>query len=643
MHFTSPNQLPTNEYQERLYQIGIHSIEEATHHGLSLLPPAETTAELGYCYGSGSIRIQYFDPIGNPIDFVRYRFINYNGKGKYRQSRRGSEIYLPLTKPTVWPEVYKDKTKPIIIVEGEFKALSTQIRVPSTTCLAIGGVDSWASDGSLLPSLRQIVWRDRPVYIAFDSDIVTKPDVQRAEYRLTSVLRAYGARVSPLRWEPEQGKGLDDFLNNGYDLLELIEKSSTKSSYNEHQYLYELLSTWGFYKEKPIRFADCEKWGMQGFHNHYANKLIERDGKYIPATQMWLRHKNRINIQNIDIDPSTESLILPNGTLNTWKGWSVEPINRSPVRWLELCKLFFADEPDQEKVFHNYMAYMVQRPWEKQFLIPVFRGARQGTGKSTLLEMPAKLLAGNGKIMGSTELDDSFNEWAVHTIYAVFNEPGEKGSHIANKMKNYATAPIITIRPMYSPPFQIKNRLNIALTTNMEYTHKICEDDRREWVIEPSTKTLGFNFKDFYENNHEDEMGRILNFYMHYDLGSYSGRDRAPLTQAKRAMVEAGLTPLEDYVRSLPSDYVIVPSLELSVLSTQYGIRCTTSAINKVAKAQGWLELRAGKRVRLYTAMERIWCHPASYKVWQKLEDDVGFIHKLRKHLEKQHGNESKV
>ena len=57
-------------------------------------------------------------------------------------------------------------------------------------------------------------WRGRQVYLAFDADWLFKPEVRQALIRTFLVLSAQGAQVLLLSWDPDQGKGIDDFLTN---------------------------------------------------------------------------------------------------------------------------------------------------------------------------------------------------------------------------------------------------------------------------------------------------------------------------------------------------------------------------------------------------------------------------------------------
>ncbi|MBL9092407.1 MAG: DUF3854 domain-containing protein [Planctomycetaceae bacterium] len=107
----------------------------------------------------------------------------------------------------------------LLITEGEKKALAgTQNGFPA---IGLVGIYGWkdARNERLLPELERISWKQRRVFIAFDSDIRTNQNVRDAALRLAEHLRLRGAIVR-LVMLPEksdaEGKpikvGLDDFL-----------------------------------------------------------------------------------------------------------------------------------------------------------------------------------------------------------------------------------------------------------------------------------------------------------------------------------------------------------------------------------------------------------------------------------------------
>lgn len=122
-------------------------------------------------------------------------------------------------------EEYLDPHVPILITEGEKKALSASQHGVCT--VGIGGVGCWSKkrskDGNgkpvgereLHPDLAELPWKEREVFIAFDSDRTSKPEVMREECSLARALAKQGAIVRIVELPPSSDntkQGVDDYL-----------------------------------------------------------------------------------------------------------------------------------------------------------------------------------------------------------------------------------------------------------------------------------------------------------------------------------------------------------------------------------------------------------------------------------------------
>jgi AAA domain/Domain of unknown function (DUF3854) len=172
-----------------------------------------------------AIGIRYFDLAGQPTSHIRTRALtdsDANGKSvpKYLQKKETpNRLYFP---PVLeWTTVAADPNTPIVIAEGELKALVACQLGLST--IAVSGVYGWkkrSDDGDEktsvpIPDLTLIDWKGRTVFICYDSDAATNPDVRRAEIALAKELFGRGAvpRIVRLPTLPGETKtGLDDFI-----------------------------------------------------------------------------------------------------------------------------------------------------------------------------------------------------------------------------------------------------------------------------------------------------------------------------------------------------------------------------------------------------------------------------------------------
>ena len=157
---------------------------------------------------------------GKKGNFARIKpdkpFVDKKGnKAKYLTPRRASNrLYLlPCLK-----DVLKDPTRPLVITEGEKKTLKANEMGIHT--IGLSGVWSWKtrdSDGNsvVVSDFKLIEWKGREVFIAFDSDIAEKEEVQWAEYKLAKELADKGATVECIRiplGNNGEKQGLDDYL-----------------------------------------------------------------------------------------------------------------------------------------------------------------------------------------------------------------------------------------------------------------------------------------------------------------------------------------------------------------------------------------------------------------------------------------------
>ncbi|MFI5324281.1 MAG: DUF3854 domain-containing protein [Thermodesulfobacteriota bacterium] len=139
-----------------------------------------------------------------------------DGTAKYLSPSKkkgfGNKPYIPFVVEEALKNYSPDK--PVFITEGEKKAAKATIE--GFPCIGLSGVWNYIdSESDFLEELGKFRWKDRKVYIIFDSDMTEKLGVRRAEIRLGIELMNRGATVFSVRLpnEPDGEKnGLDDFL-----------------------------------------------------------------------------------------------------------------------------------------------------------------------------------------------------------------------------------------------------------------------------------------------------------------------------------------------------------------------------------------------------------------------------------------------
>ncbi|WP_311031233.1 AAA family ATPase [Mesorhizobium koreense] len=169
---------------------------------------------------------------GHPFHRVRY----LGGDAPALHERRfnqprdsGVHVYFVRHPEAPWPEIAADPSYGLIISEGETRALAGAEH--GLQVISLTGVDCWHRKGEreLHPDLAGIEWRGRLVYVAFDSDIATKPRVGQAFDGLAAALKQHGADVYHMRLPaaPDGAKqGLDDYLKRwGVDAFHALRQS----------------------------------------------------------------------------------------------------------------------------------------------------------------------------------------------------------------------------------------------------------------------------------------------------------------------------------------------------------------------------------------------------------------------------------
>jgi hypothetical protein len=230
----APKLLP--RHREHLRASGIDDAAIDASGVRSLTDPAEISRALGGARRGRSVAwakrlgpclmIPYFGADGLPTGYSRLRpdrpRRNRDGKPVNYEARPGAgqRAYLP----PLARAALKDPKVTLVLTEGEKKGMAADAR--GLACVGLPGVYGWTEkrprvrgrpvgDFRLIADLDAFVWDGRVVWIVFDSDGATNPNVRLAARRLAELLRGRGAHVlvAFLPAGPDGEKvGLDDWL-----------------------------------------------------------------------------------------------------------------------------------------------------------------------------------------------------------------------------------------------------------------------------------------------------------------------------------------------------------------------------------------------------------------------------------------------
>ena len=538
--------------------------------------------------------IPYLDERGKPTGFWRARYLaqpkplvnghdpfaaksgppEWTADLRYVQPRNTlSELYLP---PFVdWPAIMRDVETPLTITEGEKKA--AKACVEGIPCVGLGGVWMWKSGRMkhpLLPQFYSFAWSGRTVYLIYDSDANTNPDVHRAANELAKHLTGLGA-IPRIVFLPHVlptlgGKtGLDDYLmESGAPALgQLLNEAE---AYHPAAALYELNAKVAYVKNPGIivELDTGRKLSASAFKEHaYANFHYVEEKKTKenqpaqqirkPAAPAWLGWEHRYELERITYQPGTAT-ITPAREYNEWEGWGVKPKRGDVSLWRELLDHLFRGGAQYRRWFEQWLACPLQKPGIKMYTACMLWGVDQGTGKSLIGYSMGRIYGKNFSEIKKKQLFSSHNEWAQNKQFILADEitsgrRDAKVADIADELKNMITSLIVRINPKYVPSYEIPDVMNYYFTSNHPDAMFLEDKDRRFFIWHVNAAPLSKEWYRKYNDWYKSEEGAAALFWhlLHLDLKDFDPLAGAPMTEAKKQMMEASLSDLGAWVRKL--------------------------------------------------------------------------------------------
>lgn len=609
---------------------------------LKPLTPAETRMLTGF--EAKAYQIVYHDPKGKATDFYRIRFledVRYFG-----QEKTTRYVQPPGTLPRLyfsplqnWSALLEDTRKPLWITEGEKKA-SRACKAGQPT-LGLGGVWSWRAlkQGILLiEDFDLIEWDGREVTLCFDSDAATNPGVLGALNSLARQLDEAGAIVYLLvlpESEPGVKTGLDDLLQFAGDKVlddlepEAFQEQAELWALNEELALiresgsvYELASDQLRNKTTLVDVLYA--------HRRFLKINAAGEPKEVNSAAEWLRWSRRREHSRLDYVPGGAAT-LPDGTLNLWKGWGVEPVEGTVKPFLDLLKYIFGNDDAGRQWFLRWLACPLQKPGTKLYTSVLLFSLQQGTGKSLLGMTIGRIYGDNFTIVSQEELAADFNAWAKNKQFALGEEiTGSDSRRAADKLKHLITRETVTINAKYQPTYVLPDRLNYLLTSNHPDALYLEQHDRRFFIHEIEAPPLAQKFYDAYDKWYRgDGPAHLFHYLLHeVDLKGFNPRAPAPLTGAKEDMVMLSRSDLDLFARQLRDDPESVLRIgmtvskrelwtidELLVVADPDGQKRTTKiALSKALRRAGFRQLPITKTA---TGSKRLWA-TRSQDAWIK-------------------------
>lgn len=580
MPVISPKEL-RETYLLKLQSSGLNT-READKLKFQLLTP-EQTKKLGHKQ-LGAFRIPYFDLKGKPTKFYRIRYLETTKTGfaratdvkeqRYEQPKDTvNEVYMPPFWKPSWQSFADNPKSPLYITEGELKAAcATLLGFPT---IGLGGVWMFMStkaEQPILPIFSKLGLAGRKVYIVFDSDAALNPNVAAAEHMLCVQLLKLGAEPYIIRLPSLEDKktGLDDFLvAKGKAAFAKLSEEAVMFHGAEHLYG---MNQDVIYIRQPSLIIEHEtqmKMSVRVFKTEaYVNRTyIDYAGgekpKTIRTAEAWMGWMHRAEAQRCVYEPGKPPLW--DGNYNMWHGMPFAPKKGDIKPWLKLMDYVFKGDPASRKWFEQWCAYPLQHLGTKLFTAVVLWSVAHGTGK-TLIGHTLQRIYGNDNsiLIRHRDLMSGNNSYAENKQLVVGEEiTGDERRSIMDELKGLITNDEMRINIKYVPEYTIRSCINFLFTSNNPDAFLISEADRRFFVHEIEGQPLP---TEFYTREYDpwyksaDGIAALLHYFLNLDLEGYEPKARAPMTRAKREMIEDSRTSLESWLAELKINPEILPT-----------------------------------------------------------------------------------
>lgn len=504
-------------------------------------------------------------PGGMICPFIRPDDPRYRDDGKVvKYDRPGGSRNLLDVCPGTPEDWLTDPNLPLIITEGSRKVdAGVTAGWPVVGLLGVWGWLTEVNGGKFpLADFREVMIPARQLYIAFDSDAITKNEVYQAEIELANLLRSRQGIVRFMVIPEGPGgekQGLDDYLAAGGKIPDLIADAvpeaptprTFKRLEDKADFLYYLPDDRYYHRKTKL-------WCTGLALNKVVERVVAQGHAKGQDPDEWVAEHQPVN--EVGWFPGKPAII--EGLRHTDQGWveqegwrvlnQYEPSTIVPGRpedadrFVEHLRMVYPT--DWEHIL-SWLAFKVQRP-DVKVNHALLLGGGQGIGKDTIIDsvIPA-IGVDNVHDVGPSDFNRSFNPFAKGVLLRVseLRDLGDRNrNNFYEHMKTYVAAPphTIFVSEKYRSEYPIPNVVGVIYTTNNRTGGLwIPEDDRRHYIAWSELKQEDIPpgyFKDYYAwlyggGGQEAVAGLLLA----HDLSGFDPGEKPRQTAHMRNMVDA--------------------------------------------------------------------------------------------------------
>jgi Family of unknown function (DUF5906)/Domain of unknown function (DUF6371) len=519
---------------------------------------AKPTGMIHPKFGVPSRRWEYRDERGRLVGYV-YRFEKGDGKkelmplswcmsaekGTSEWRWKGFKGPRPLYNAEL---LLKDKTKPILIVEGEKTADSASKILPDFLCM------TWQGGAAAYKQTNWELLKGRDVTLWPDND---EPGV-KAVTAIAEILHEAGAkaiRFVSLPDDLEEGWDLADSIPEGMDVQGILKsaKEMIPSGDPVMDELNKILSmsmlgnkaTVIWEKLDPIlKRVQPSFVSLHDVRTYYSNKMVPVGRRMVPVIDYWVTHPKRRSYQHVVFEPGRNDP----GYYNLWKGFSYTPDPSGD--WSMLDQHLHENIAQGDESLYNWMfgwfAQMFQHPSQKIGTSLAIRG-KQGSGKTVVGEHVGQLIYDNYVLVDDPRyVIGQFNSHMVHALLLQADEGFFAGDpRIAGRLKGLITSPYNHIELKGKDSYQVNNYLRLLITSNSNWVVPAAFEERRFAILDCGDGRLQDNsyFAEMRKQLQNGGYEGLLHALLNFDLSNID-LQRVPQTAALKEQKEASQDPL---------------------------------------------------------------------------------------------------
>ena len=317
------------------------------------------------------------------------------------------------------------------------------------------------------------------------------------------------------------------------------------------------------------------------FRTSFAHHTFSVGDKTYNTVDYWLKSSNRREYKELVYQPQTTG-----NPLNLYPGWGCESKKGNVKPWIRLMDSIYGKDTPERRYAEQWDGYPIRYPGTKLNTARLVVSMAYGTGKTSETYALARIYGRENAVENLTqdEFGSQFNPWADRKQLIVVQECLIKRSNLLNNMKTLITHKCVTINRKNQPTYTIGTCANYIFQSNYPDAMKLPNGERRIHVFEMEGEGLKHDeafWNEYYAWIDSEEGPAALRYHFeHLDYSDFKPYAAAPLTKAKREMIEATATPLELWCAQLKADPVATLGGDYELATTNDLLRKASAALN---------------------------------------------------------------